>query len=877
MIINCVESEVFCCFFALDYFLPGSLFQIDFELFQRLTDTRVHNSIRYQQLVPMAGILKHFKKVQKPSISSPLSPSEPPLPPPLFSQPKSPRNASASSSESELSTSTVSMTSNDTSVSNVEADHMEVERTGITAGTSSVSETEESPPHVLGSFFDNKKQPSQPILKSYPSRKMGSKDRRFNNGWFDKYKWLEYNVNMDACFCFPCRVFLANSPEEIFTETGFRNWKNAKASGKKKRGLDLHADCKSHRDAMLLWVDSENRRRQSATIGQAILKITSEQQQWLLAVFNVAKFLAANGLPFRGDEDGDLDGDGKGTGLFQCMFSQFLFQLEPKWKEVYKNLPENAQYTSPTIQNEVIAVLASLVKRTISDDVRAAEVYTIMADGTTDKNRKEVQGLVCRYLGSNGDIEEHCVNIKGVDDRSAKGIFEFIKDTLKDLDIPIDGVVSQSYDGASVMSGEYNGLQALISQFSNRDILYVHCFLHKISLVVVNVMKQVAEIESYFSTSSAIYNFFKKSAVLECYEGSALKRLIETRWSGHYESVSHINKNFGDITHALAGVAFSKKLNSEDKAIATGLLEQMCRNDNLFMFLNCMLKEILTPVNIIVKQLQSSSENIVSALSVVNSVRDNLKVTREGLNDEKCENIVTNFKNADDIVEVETRVKRKTKTPVRLEAYFLTENIPSENEPPSNLQFYVEALDSLEREFDRRFASDNTELWTAMEALSPSSQNFLDVEILKPLYEYSTKIPVIKEIFVKSHLSFSDLDAECRIFARVLLNKEWPRHEHGKIDLVAVARYMEEDHKETAPVLTMIYRVAVTAGFTSTRVECLFSSLSRVDTALRKSMSTTRECDLAYLAFESNVLLKKINFEMFLHEWKLKPRKLFNI
>ena len=105
--------------------------------------------------------------------------------------------------------------------------------------------------------------------------------------------------------------------------------------------------------------------------------------------------------------------------------------------------------------------------------------------------------------------------------------------------------------------------------------------------------------------------------MLERNEGSALKRLIETRWSGHFESVSHINNNYGDITHALAGTSKSKKLDSEDRAPAFGLLHQMCGNNNLFIFLNCMLTEILKPVNIIVKQLQSSSENIVSALSVV--------------------------------------------------------------------------------------------------------------------------------------------------------------------------------------------------------------------------------------------------------------------
>ena len=47
------------------------------------------------------------------------------------------------------------------------------------------------------------------------------------------------------------------------------------------------------------------------------------------------------------------------------------------------------------------------------------------------------------------------------------------------------------------MSGEYNGLQALIIEFCNRFILYVHCFLHKICLVVVQVMDSIDEIKEY--------------------------------------------------------------------------------------------------------------------------------------------------------------------------------------------------------------------------------------------------------------------------------------------------------------------------------------------------------------------------------------------
>ena len=45
---------------------------------------------------------------------------------------------------------------------------------------------------------------------------------------------------------------------------------------------------------------------------------------------------------------------------------------------------------------------------------------------------------------------------------TVKSIFTFIKITLDKFGIGMDDIVSQSYDGASVMSGEHNGLKKLI-------------------------------------------------------------------------------------------------------------------------------------------------------------------------------------------------------------------------------------------------------------------------------------------------------------------------------------------------------------------------------------------------------------------------------
>ena len=78
----------------------------------------------------------------------------------------------------------------------------------------------------------------RPILKSYPKKKQGNRERSFQSTWHDSFSWLEYFVNVDACFCYPCKMFSNNSiKEKTFIETGFSNWKTAMESG---RGFKKH-------------------------------------------------------------------------------------------------------------------------------------------------------------------------------------------------------------------------------------------------------------------------------------------------------------------------------------------------------------------------------------------------------------------------------------------------------------------------------------------------------------------------------------------------------------------------------------------------------------------------------------------------------------
>ena len=69
-------------------------------------------------------------------------------------------------------------------------------------------------------------------------------------------------------------------------------------------------------------------------------------------------------------------------------------------------------------------------------------------------------------------------------------------------------MLSQCYDGASVMAGHKGGVQALIQQETGRNIPYVHCFNHRLHLVVVDAISAVKELSIYFDHCRVLFQFF---------------------------------------------------------------------------------------------------------------------------------------------------------------------------------------------------------------------------------------------------------------------------------------------------------------------------------------------------------------------------------
>jgi hypothetical protein len=62
---------------------------------------------------------------------------------------------------------------------------------------------------------------------------------------------------------------------------------------------------------------------------------------------------------------------------------------------------------------------------------------------------------------------------------------------------------AKGYDGASNMKGELNGLQALILK-ECPYAYYVHCYAHRLQLVLVAVAKDVVPISQFFRNCSLL-------------------------------------------------------------------------------------------------------------------------------------------------------------------------------------------------------------------------------------------------------------------------------------------------------------------------------------------------------------------------------------
>ena len=274
--------------------------------------------------------------------------------------------------------------------------------------------------------------------------------RSYQRSWKAKHPWLSYDASLDRVVCSTCvaaekqgLLASASRKEQTYITTGYHDWKHALAN------FARHEMTSCHQLAMqqLAAVQMENPTTLMACTGKA--KEQEEARHALRYVFDAIAFLSGQGLPLRRRKEE--------TGHFR-RYLEKAAQRDEVLRKWLRRRDENHQtFTSPEVQKAIQRQLALAVTRSLAEEVSKAEYFAVIADETTDAAQKEQLSICLRFVSDSLQVEELFLGLYEAKSTTAEAIFLLIKDALIRLQLPIENLRGQCYDGAANMAGAFTG------------------------------------------------------------------------------------------------------------------------------------------------------------------------------------------------------------------------------------------------------------------------------------------------------------------------------------------------------------------------------------------------------------------------------------
>ncbi|XP_076373039.1 uncharacterized protein LOC143257899 [Tachypleus tridentatus] len=226
------------------------------------------------------------------------------------------------------------------------------------------------------------------------------------------------------------------------------------------------------------------------TLDASHAKTVEENRHYIRAVIDALLYIACQNESQRGHREGNQS-DNMGNFLE-------LLDIISRYDEIVKKKmsgPGNAKYTHHDIQNELLDIIAGMTRKDISKEVMEAEHFALMVDETKDMSKQEQLFIVIRC---------------GIDHNACIG---------------------QCYDGAAVMSGHISGVQDRFRREVSQAV-YVHCYAHKLNLVLVDCVHNIQAAAEFFVTIQKLYKFFSTPVVHEQHGKTwkSLLRIYVRKW-----------------------------------------------------------------------------------------------------------------------------------------------------------------------------------------------------------------------------------------------------------------------------------------------------------------------------------------------------------
>ncbi|KAL5843993.1 hypothetical protein ACOSQ4_009951 [Xanthoceras sorbifolium] len=647
--------------------------------------------------------------------------------------------------------------------------------------------------------------PCQPIF-DYPLSESGNQNRRFQRSWFTKFSWLEYSIENDRAYCFPCYLFYRSTSQyRTFTIEGFNNWKRVNCGDncplKKHEGGDDHRSL--HNTAIQQWA---NLKDPSLHIDKRINKQSSQ------AVMQNRLLLKTSIETVKGNDE-SINSTNRGNFIE-------LIKLQARVNNeiagvVLDNAAQNAKYTSPMIQHELLKILADC----------------------------EQMAIILRYVDVDGFVRERFFKIVGVGDTNASTLKREICIVLDQYNILTENLRGQGYDGASNMRGQWNELQALFLK-DCPYAYYIHCFAHRLQLALVAVSKEVREVWLFFSKLSSVVNFVGASAKryselkliredeiidmiasaeLESGTGAnqirSLQRAGPTRWSSHFTSVSRLIDMFGSTCTLLEKLS-DVGLNGNIRGEAQGAYKDMRSFD--FVFILLLLHRVLGISDVLCRALQMKSQDILNALNLVSTTKLLLQQLREDEWDDFFESVVSFCKRHDiDIPNMGERYMEGTRRSCQQRNNITVEHFYHFNIFNAVIDFHL-------MELNNRFTEKTVELLTLSEALNPID-GFKSFSI--------DAICTLAEKFYPRDFTGDDINALKRQLGHYKLDVICQPQFQNIASLSKLCRLLVQSKRSQHYFLIdRLIRLVLTLPVSTATTERAFSAMKLIKTSIRNKM-----------------------------------------
>jgi len=687
-----------------------------------------------------------------------------------------------------------------------------------TSATSSSTSASSSAQSTNNSNEDNDNRSSEDGQK---------KGRIYQASWKVKFPWIAYEATKNKVFCEVCTTAknmgaplpsTTHDQESLkaFVRDGFSSW--AKALER----FRFHEKSNLHRAAVSIVAATNAGVNVAASISAGKQKQMADARIALLGILSSIQYLSCQGLAIRGktDEESNLI-------QLQNLRAQDIPELQ-SWLA-----RKESKWLSHDILNEMTEIMAHDVLRTLIEEIKSAEFFSVIMDETTDITVKEQVSICFRVVTENLEPEELFVGFYETSKTTADALFQLLKDVLMRFSLPIGKCRGQCYDGASNVSGIRTGLQARVQEQEPRA-LYIHCTAHVVNLVVHDVAQNIPACRNFMALIrdmiTLIRNSPKRLTWFQEFQGKeapSLRPLCPTRWTVKTASLQSIASNYSALMEFLEDLCLNDKGDAGGKA--NGLLLHL-QKFSTFFSLKLMLK-FFSRMETVNAALQKSQLHLQKARQMVDTLREDIVCLREEGFQEFWENTTAA---AHDLNVESPTVPRPRKIPRRLEDGGAP---PHSFQTPEAMyrQQYFEIMDTASTSLDCRF--------------SPSAfKHMQNVE------DFVTGKGDCKSI-VQFH--GDDLD-EVRLTLHRDMCMDVAKRRGVCLatfqDVVDLLKGDQGEHLRTMlPEITKLVKLALTVPVTSCSSERSFSGLRRLKTYLRSTMGQARLNHVAVLNCHKNV------------------------